>query len=563
MKLAEDESRWPPRAIGLESSLHTTSSIYPASNHDTSVEYTADSSHAFDGNRKLRIGSPQDAESCLRAAVSEDPDDVEALRSLASLCYRSNRLTEAKNLIEAALRINPHHAGALCGLGAIYHRQGDLRAAIDCLVLSTTLQPSNADAQTNLGLLLKQNGCGDEASKHLQLALELDPRNSSAARLLGVIQGEMGNYTSALKLLLLARDLDPLNVDCLLDLGLIHWLAKDVRSAYFTYTRAVEIDPENTLAHLSLSMLLLQTGERVLGWELYEWRLHSSRPSPLLVHASGKRWDGTPSKDLNLLLISEQGLGDALQFIRLAPLLRRGLAKVALCAQEKLIPLIEQSSLVDEVIDASKAISLEEYQWIPLLSVPRLLSLQNITAESFNQPYLRADKARAEHWKAKLASEGSLKIALHWQGNPEAEQGVLSGRSLPLDLLAPLAELPGITFLSLQKGAGSEQLASCSFRQAFTDVQDEISSAMSFLDTAAILENCDLVITTDTALAHLSGGLGRPTWLLLHQVPDWRWGLRGERTHWYPTMRLFRQRRPHDWPEVIRRVKLSLLDMTS
>lgn len=531
--------------------------------HDMSAEYTSDLSHLSDEVQKPKAGSFQDAESCLRAALSEDPNDVEALRSLARLCYRSHRITEARHLIEAALRINPHHAGALCGLGAIYHRQGDLDAAIDCLILSTTLQPSNADAQTNLGLLLKQNGCVDEASKHLQLALELDPRNSSAARLLGVIQGEKGHYTSAIKHLLLARDLDPLNADCLLDLGLIYWLAKDVRSAFSTYTRVVELDPENTLANLSLSMLFLQTGERFLGWELYEWRLHPSRPSPLLVQAFGERWDGTPNKNLKLLLISEQGLGDVLQFIRLAPLLRRGLAKVALCAQQKLIPLIDQSSLVDEVLDASKAINLIGYQWIPLLSVPRLLSLQNITAESYNQPYLRADKTRAEHWKAKLASTGSLKIALHWQGNPEAEHGVLSGRSLPLDLLAPLAELPGITFLSLQKGAGSEQLESCSFRHAFTDVQDEISFAMSFLDTAAILENCDLVITNDTALAHLSGGLGRPTWLLLHQVPDWRWGLRGEHTHWYPTMRLFRQRRPHDWPEVIRRVRLSLLDMLS
>jgi hypothetical protein len=119
----------------------------------------------------------------------------------------------------------------------------------------------------------------------------------------------------------------------------------------------------------------------------------------------------------------------------------------------------------------------------------------------------------------------------------------------------------GVTLLSLQKGAGSEQLESCGFRGSFIDLQDEISSTMSFTETAAILENCDLVITTDTALAHLSGGLGRPTWLLLHQVPDWRWGLRGERTPWYPAMRLFRQRRPHDWPEVIRRVRRSLLDM--
>jgi tetratricopeptide (TPR) repeat protein len=432
---------------------------------------------------------------------------------------------------------------------------------MDCLIRSTTLQPDNADAQTNLGLLLKEAGRREEATRHLELAMEMNPRNSSAARLLGVIQGEKGNYTSALKHLRLARDLDPLNVDCLLDLGLNYWIAKDANGAYASFTSALELDPENILAHLNLSMVLLQSGETVLGWKFYEWRLHASRPSPLLVQANGERWDGSPNRDLKLLLISEQGLGDVLQFIRLAPWLRTRVGSVVLCAQQKLIPLIEQSGLVDQVLDPSEATTLEGYQWLPLLSVPRLLSLQNTPAETFNQPYLRADQVSSERWKAKLSSLGSLKIALHWQGNPEAEQGILSGRSLPLELLSCLADVSGVTLLSLQKGAGSEQLESCSFRSSFIDLQDEISSTMSFTETAAILANCDLVITTDTALAHLSGGLGRPTWLLLHQVPDWRWGLRGERTPWYPAMRLFRQRRPHDWPEVIRRVRRSLLDM--
>ncbi|MCT0207777.1 tetratricopeptide repeat protein [Synechococcus sp. CS-1332] len=532
-----------------------------ASDQGNPDECNARQSVVAEGIQHLKANQLPEAESCLRAALGEAPEDLEALYSLGSLCYRTDRLREARSLIEAALRIDPHDARALCGLGAIHHRQGNIHEAIDCLTRSTSLQPDNADAQTNLGLLLKENGRSDEATSHLELALELNPRNSSAARLLGVIQGEKGDYASALKYLRLARDIDPFNVDCLLDLGLNYWIAKDTNGAYSAFTRVIELDPENILAHLNLSMVLLQSGERFLGWEFYEWRLHASRPSPLLIQANGERWDGAPNADIKLLLISEQGLGDVLQFIRLAPLIRSRVASVALCVQQKLIPLIEQAGLVDQMFDPTEAIALEGYHWLPLLSVPRLLSLQNSPAESCNQTYLRADKSCAERWKAKFSSDGSLKIGLHWQGNPEAEQGILSGRSIPLELLSPLAELSGVTFLSLQKGAGTEQLESCSFRDSFIDLQDEITSTMSFTETAAILESCDLVITTDTALAHLSGGLGRPTWLLLHQVPDWRWGLRGERTHWYPSMRLFRQRRPHDWPEVIRRVKRSLIGM--
>jgi hypothetical protein len=176
----------------------------------------------------------------------------------------------------------------------------------------------------------------------------------------------------------------------------------------------------------------------------------------------------------------------------------------------------------------------------------------------FSSPYLKACSATSAHWETKLSASQALLVGIHWQGNPAAERGLLAGRSLPLELLAPLADLPGLEFISLQKGAGSEQLETCSFRQSFVKAQKDISEAMSFIDTAAILEQCDIVITTDTALAHLSGSLGRPTWLMLQHVPDWRWGLRGEQTHWYPSMRLFRQSSPNDWQEVIKRVQCAL-----
>ena len=513
------------------------------------------------GIQHLNADQMEDAESCFRAALQQQPEDIDALYQLGSLCYRSDRINEAKSLIEATIRIDPLHAKALCGLGAIHHRQRNLSEAIDCLTRSTRIEPTNADAQTNLALVLKEKGLGAEAAKHLKLALELNPRHGNAVRLTGVIEGEKGNYASALKHLSTAREVDPLNINLLLDLGIFSRMAKDSAGAYSYYTKALEIDPDNALAHLYISLILLQSGETALGWEFYEWRLHESLSSPLLIMPKGERWDGSHKKDLKLLLVGEQGLGDVLQFIRLAPLLREHVGRVALCTQRTLIPLIEQSGLVDQLYSPSEAASLEDVQWLPLLSIPRLLCQLNRTAEPCSRPYLKAGSATSEHWEKKLSASQTLLVGLHWQGNPDAERGLLAGRSLPLELLAPLADLPGLEFISLQKGAGSEQLEGCSFRRSFVNAQEDISEALSFVDTAAILEQCDIVITTDTALAHLSGGLGRPTWLLLQQVPDWRWGLRGEQTHWYPTMRLFRQRRPNDWQEVIKRVQRALQEL--
>ena len=145
-------------------------------------------------------------------------------------------------------------------------------------------------------------------------------------------------------------------------------------------------------------------------------------------------------------------------------------------------------------------------------------------------------------------------IGINWKGNPKTEKSTLQGRSLELEFFAPIASCSQISLLSLQKGTGSEQLKTCSFKDRFVSCQDQINDAWDFLETAAIIANCDLVITSDTSVAHLAGGMGKTTWLLLHKVPDWRWGLEGDSTFWYPSMRLFRQKKRGDWNEVMERV---------
>jgi hypothetical protein len=182
------------------------------------------------------------------------------------------------------------------------------------------------------------------------------------------------------------------------------------------------------------------------------------------------------------------------------------------------------------------------------------------------EPYLFTTEAAAARWKQILGadlphehrSEQGCLVGIHWQGNPVAEQAELRGRSLPLEAFSPLAAERACTFLSLQKGFGSEQLDGCSFRDRFDTCQLQVNETWDFVETAAIIAHCDLIITSDSAVAHLAGGMGKRTWLLLHQVPDWRWGLDGERTFWYPSMRLFRQREAGNWSELMQRVAAAL-----
>lgn len=253
--------------------------------------------------------------------------------------------------------------------------------------------------------------------------------------------------------------------------------------------------------------------------------------------------------------MAEQGLGDTLQFIRCAPLLRQRFARLVLHGHRKLAALLLEAGLIDA--HRSDPVESAGSPWIPLLSLPAILGLHPGSPVN-RDPYLRVDPERVQAWQQRLGPCTGLRLAINWQGDPRHERLASRGRSLPLEAMAPLARVPGVQLVSMQKGPGQEQRASCSFRQAFVTAQEQVDAAWDFRETAAILMTCDLVISSDTALAHLAGALGRPTWLLLPRHPEWRWERDGERTGWYPCMRLFHQSSPGDWSGVLERVMEAL-----
>ena len=255
-----------------------------------------------------------------------------------------------------------------------------------------------------------------------------------------------------------------------------------------------------------------------------------------------------------LLLVSEQGLGDTLQFMRYtATLIDQGLS-VSLCAPHKLHSLIQASGIDPSPLTPQEANQITEGHWIPLLSVPRHLGVSPDNP-IVTEAYIKTKETLITKWANILGAKKGPIIGINWQGNPKPnEKRTSAGRSFPLEKFAPIAAKTNSTFLSLQKGFGSEQLDACSFRDRFVRCQDQINETWDFLETAAIIANCDLIITSDTSVAHLAGGMGKNTWLLLQKLPDWRWGLEGHTTFWYPSMRLFRQKERGNWNDVMERV---------
>ena len=264
-----------------------------------------------------------------------------------------------------------------------------------------------------------------------------------------------------------------------------------------------------------------------------------------------------PIQGKKLLVVSEQGLGDTLQFMRYAAVLQNKGISVSFCAQAKLHSLIKTSDEEISLITPDEANEVDVGEWIPLLSVPRYLGISP-SHPIITEPYIKTKEELIMKWANILGTERHPVIGINWQGSPTTEKTWLRGRSIELESFAPITRSSQISLLSLQKGFGSEQLNTCTFKDRFVNCQTQINKTWDFLETAAIISNCDLVITSDTAVAHLAGGMGKNTWLLLHKNPDWRWGLEGDTTFWYPSMRLFRQKEIGNWAEVMERIDKAL-----
>ncbi len=461
------------------------------------------------------IGRPEEALAHFEAASRLEPDSPDPHACRGNALKALGRHAESVAAHERAIALEPESPAFWSNLGLAYKDWGRHGEAVESLERAAALAPGASELHYNLGNGLLAAGRIVEAETSFRAALLREPGHARAIVNLGTAQKEQGRLDEAIA----------------------------------TFRGAVAARPEDANAHWNLALALLMTGDWTQGWREYEWRRRL--PGFPVERLDGPEWDGAPLAGRTLLVHAEQGLGDAIQFARCARAIPRDCGRVVLRCQPRLARLLSSAEGIDAVAPSDERLSDHDLQ-VPLMSVPGRLGEAADSA-----PYLRPEPALARDWAARLGAAGNLRIGIGWQGNPNYEAD--RRRSVPLPAFAALTEVPDISLYALQKGPGREQIAGWPVEATLHDLGGDLDNgADAFVDTAAVLAGLDLVISSDTALPHLAGAMGVETWLVLPHLPDWRWGLEGETSHWYPSMRLFRQDGPGDWAGVFARVVQAL-----
>jgi Tfp pilus assembly protein PilF len=409
-----------------------------------------------------------------------------------------------------------------------------------------------AEACGNLGYVLDQSGAHLEAEDHYRRALELAPDNVTLHLNLGALLAQQKRHTEAEACYAGALALEPESSAVWSNLGALNLNTKDEDTAEACLRHAIALNPDNGKARFNLAYLQLRRGQFEEGFMLFESR---DWYRALEQRLAFPRWQGDHLTGRSLLVTFEAGHGDVIQFCRYIPLLKaRGATHITLLCHPALTGLMHSLNGLDAVCRFDQPLPPQHFDyWMPLMSAPHYLGSRADTVPA-DLPYLHAEPGLYPQW-ANHRSSDAPRVGLVWKGNPQFEND--ADRSLPhLQTLAPLWNLPDVSFVSLQKGAGEADLVACHM-QALTDMG---SAMQDFAEAAAIVAQLDLVITVDTAMAHLVGALGKPCWLLLPwYMTDWRWGSAGADSIWYPgVMRLFRQGPHGDWNPVIAEVELAL-----
>jgi len=543
--------------------------------------------HHLLGVLKAEGGQQGEAERHIKKALSINPRSAEALNSHANVLQHLKRYNEALATCDRALEIKPDFAEALNNRGNILHDLGRHDEALASFARALTIRPGYFKALYNRGLVLQDLKRPDAAVASFDAALASNPGHAEAWNSRGTALYGLRRLDEALASFGKALAINPAYAEALCNRGLVlralnrpeealahfdqalairpHYPEalnnrgialkdlKRVEAALAAFAKAQAQDPDNAEAHLNEGLCRLVLGDFQRGWQKYEWRWETEQQKSAKRVFSQPLWLG--KEDIagkRILLHAEQGLGDTIQFCRYARMVMARGASVVLEVQPEL------KSLMGSLGGASIVIGWGETPppfdlHCPLLSLPLSFNttLDTIPDET---PYLAADPNKVATWSDRLARTRGAKIGIVWAGNPRAHLA-LRRRSMHLSQFAPLAQVAGVSFVSLQKGDPAEQAGSPPAGMQLIDWTKQLTD---FSETAALVEALSLVIAIDTSVAHLAGALGKPIWLLDQFEPEWRWLVEREDSSWYPTMRIFRQPRPGDWDSAMDRVAAEL-----
>lgn len=542
-----------------------------------------------------RAGRLSEAEAVYREVLEADPDNADALHFLGIIAYQQGRHDRAEELISRALLQNssnasaysnlgnalkaqgkleqavtryrqalalePNYVDALVNLGAAYRAQGELDQAVASYQQALALQPDVPVAHSNLGHALAQQGKLDDANACLRKAIGLKPDFAEAHAYLGAILRNQGRHDEAMDSLNKALALRPDFPEAYNNLASTLIALGRPQVAEEQFRRALRLRPDSAELKFGYSQVQLLLGDYESGLELYESRLekdalpqstYGALQARLAQFAGLPRWRGEDGLDRAIVVWSDQGLGDTLMMMRYLPALKgRGIGKLIVYCEETLVRVVQSIPEVDEVISRNRPPPIEKGDLhCPLTSLPLLFKTRVDTIPN-RVPYLSVPDQLRQQWADKLAAVASPRVGLLWAGRKGHPQDAL--RSIRLEKLSSLVGIADINFVSVQKGEEARQIAETGLR--LFDRMDECSDLM---ETAALIDQLDLIIGIDTSVIHLTGALGKPLWLLNRFETEWRWMLEREDSPWYPTMRIFRQPRPGNWDEVIARVASAL-----
>ncbi len=512
-----------------------------------------DTSHTMETALKYhQAGQLTEAQQLLEKILQRNPNHPQALHSLGLIAHQRGQNDLARELIKKAIAEDEHCTKFHYNLGIVLEALEKKQEAMQCYEQALTIKADYFEALNNAGNILQSLGRYSDAVENYKKVLSIKPDYVEAYHNMAVAFSMMDNYEDVIRqcdnAIALRQDYaQAYNTKaCALQMLGQHWEAVDV------YRKALHINPDYPDAHVNLAMALLLLGKFEQGWIHYRRRMNTANIyCPDNIETS--RWNGSQFKGKKLLIWCEQGIGDAINFIRYLPRVKAKGGTVTLSVKKSLLRLFSQLEGVDELVQATKETTPTGRfdLHVPLMDLPQIF---NTNVETIDDcvPYLSADSKEAQSWRTKLNAT-EFKVGIVWAGSPTHKND--RHRSCSIEHFLGLTEVPSVRLYALQKPPASNQLTELPDNTLITNIADQLED---FADTAAAIDNLDLVISVDTAVLHLAGAMAKPVWALLPFVPDFRWMLNRDDTPWYPTMTLFRQNRIGKWDDVFARVTSQL-----
>ena len=497
------------------------------------------------GNSFQEIGEMNEAISAYEKAIVIQPNFAPAYFNCGNAWMTKENLETAENYYKKAIELQPDYAEALGHLGLLKQKQGQFSEALICLNKALELNPNFVELLNNLGIALEENGQVEDAIACYRKAISIKPDFLAVFNNLGNSLQKQLLFKDAIAIYQQAISQHPNFAEAINDLGHALQELGQLEDAIKYYQKAILIKPDYADAHLNFALSLLLRGELIQGFSEYEWRWQIRKNE--IRNYSQPIWDGSNLQGKTIFLHLEQGLGDMIQFIRYIPLVQEKGGRIIVECYPHLLKLFSQIQGIKQwVICGGQIPHFDVYA--SLMSLPRILgtTLDNIPASI---PYLKGDIFPSSFI---FPASSLLKIGIVWSGSVAHHKNYQ--RSCSLTKFTELVEISQVSFYSLQKELSERDRDLLNQ----TNIQDLSQYLGDFTDTAAIISQLDLVITVDTSVAHLAGAMGKPVWLLLSYIPDWRWLLEREDSPWYPTMKLFRQPSLGDWDSVFHKLKTSL-----